>query len=99
MSRNSPKDKPEGYKNNKMDLTHDRETPLIAIVFDLEPVTEDILKLFKVNKAQVKLEDNSIENNRDNFKKFFKHNYKKYLYKSTRDTNDYMQKSTKEMIE
>ena len=100
VSRNSPNDRPAGYTNEKdMPLTHDRATPLISIVFDLEPVTEDILKLYRVNKAQVKLEDNSIENNRDNFKKFFKHNYKKYLYKATRDTNDYMHTSTKAMIE
>ena len=51
-----------------MPLTHDRAIPLIAIVFDLTPVSDDILKLYRVDEKEVKLEDNSIENNRDNFK-------------------------------
>lgn len=55
MSRPSPKDRPV-CKDKSMALTHDRAEPVIAIVFELEPVTEDILKLYRVDASQVKLE-------------------------------------------
>lgn len=49
VSRNSPKDEPV-LKSSKEGLTHNRDDPVIAIVFDLEPVSEDSLRLYKVDK-------------------------------------------------
>ena len=92
-------DKPDSYQNKEMPLTHDREFPLIAIVSDLQPVTQDILKIYRVEASEVTLENIGIKNNRENFKQFDQQNYIKLLYKESRATSKYMHESTKKAIE
>ena len=75
---------------------HDQESPLIAITFNLVPLTQQIIDLYKTdkdNKTQrqlksINLAENHSAGNRKNFEAFKEMNYKKYFYKQTREKNN-----------
>ena len=54
VSRNSPLDlpaikttKPKGCDENHDEFTHNQKLPLIAVCLDLEPMKEDMLRLYR----------------------------------------------------
>ena len=53
--------------------------------FNLEAMTEDIMRLYKIRNDSlanvINLAENQTSSNRNNFKSFFNQNYKKFFYK------------------
>lgn len=93
-------EKPKGFDENHDAFSHNQKLPLIAVCFDLEPMTKDMKRLYRerdflkerksakvVEEDQINLDKNKAKSNRNNFSQFLDNNYNKYFYKQTRVEN------------
>ena len=88
------------------ELRHSQDKPLIAVCFNLEQLTLETIDLYRPGiKLQndiihLENEDNgdNVTSNRKNFKVFFEHNYRKYLFTTTIQQNPNFYEMCRNMI-